>query len=109
MTSTTDEPVVVAEHVPDAEPSQGEPPKAAPAFGEWKLVGVWNGANAMGVILANTQTGASRSISPGESVLGLKLVSASGERAEFEYEGKRYELLQRQTLAERRELNQPRG
>ncbi len=101
--------VVVVEQAAETDSASGNPSAPPPAFGEWKLVGVWNGANAMGVILANTRTGSARSLSPGEGVLGVKLVFATGERAEFEYQGKRFEVLQKQTLAERRELNQPRG
>ena len=100
-----DEPVVVVQAPAQTEPEVDPPPP----YHEWRLVGVWDGANTIGVIMANTRTGRSRLLAPGDGVLGIRLVSAVGERAEFEFEGKRYELLQKQTLADRRELNQPRG
>lgn len=94
------EAVAVAPSPPET--SAGKPP---PPYHEWRLVGVWDGANTLGVILVNTRTRRSRLLAPGDRVLGAKLISAAGERAQFDVDGKRYELLQKQTLAEWREVH----
>ena len=77
----------------------------SPPYHEWRMAGVWDGANTLGVILVNTRTGRFRLLAPGDRVLGAKLISAAGERAEFDVDGTRYELLQKQTLAEWRKLH----
>ncbi|MCH7961051.1 MAG: hypothetical protein IIC49_01820 [Planctomycetes bacterium] len=94
------EAVVVAPPTPETPVGKPSPP-----YHEWRMVGVWDGANTLGVILVNTRTKLSRLLVPGDRVLGAKLISAAGERAQFEVEGTRYELLQKQTLAEWRELH----
>ena len=92
----------VAVAPPPPETPAGKP---LPPYHEWRLVGVWDGANTLGVILVNTRTRRSRLLAPGDRVLGARLISAAGERAQFDVDGKRYELLQKQTLAEWREVH----
>jgi hypothetical protein len=55
--------------------------------------------------MTNVKTGQSKTLYPGESILDARFIEGSGERAVFELGGKRFELFNGRTLAERKEID----
>lgn len=97
---------IVAKNVFRPPPADQAPPRAAPPPGspymDWKLTGIVDARSGAEAWLHNTRSNERVTLSPGGSVLDLRLVAASGERAVFEAGGKRFEVLNGQTLAQRR-------
>jgi len=80
-----------------------EPP--APSYGDWRQVGVWEGASGVWVVMSNLKTGENKVLYPGESILDVKFLDGDGERAVFELEGRRFELSNGSTLAQRKAID----
>lgn len=87
---------------PRERPAAAPPP---PPFEQWRLTGVWESAGGVRVIVTNTSSGESETLVAGDGVLGASLVEATQKRAVFELDGKRYEVLNGETLAQRRALD----
>lgn|GEM_PF-1101440 len=98
-----------------AEPPPAPPPPAPPPYDRWRVVGIVETGSLAGdatgngggkaraeVWMEHTGTGRTRVLGAGDEVLGLRLVSASGEVAVFESGGAMVEVRAGQTLAERR-------
>jgi hypothetical protein len=102
-------PAVVPDRVPDPVPVvvQQDPPKPpAPAYHEWRVTGIAvtgsNEAVRVEVTVYNAASGTAMVLQPGGTVLGARLVEASGERAVFEVEGTPCEVRLGENLAQRR-------
>lgn len=90
---------------PDAPPPVAPPPGVIfPPYEDWALTGILAGRNGLTVIVVNVKSGESRTLTPGETVLDAKLIEGEGERAVFDFGGKRFEVLNGGTLASRRPL-----
>jgi hypothetical protein len=102
------------ESTPEPEPVAVEPepvtpappPPPPPPYHEWWVTAVTHHPNlGVEVWLINRANGGRVILRPGEAILGATLVEASGERAVFEIEGKRYEVSNGQSLDRWRALN----
>lgn len=96
---------VVAKPPPQDPPKPTPPPP--PPFHEWRLTGVVR-SDRLGLIamVVNVRTNELLQLQPGQEVLGAVLLEGSGERALFKVEDRTCEVLNGQTLAERRVLDQ---
>ncbi|MCC6285343.1 MAG: hypothetical protein IT439_08590 [Phycisphaerales bacterium] len=85
---------------------QDPPPPPAPAYHDWRITGIavtGTGAEArVEVTLYNASSHTAMVLQPGGTVLGARLVEASGERAVFEVEGASCEVRLGENLAQRR-------
>jgi Tfp pilus assembly PilM family ATPase len=97
------EPAVAAAPAPPRPPSV-EKPEPAPPYDKWRVVGVLivgaRGDPQAGieVMLARTDTPETRTLKPGDPILGARLESASGETAVFVLDGTRVAVRTGQTL-----------
>ena len=100
------EPAPEAPPVKPAEPVH-EAPKdpPPPPYRDWRQVGVWDGASGVWVVMTNLKTGENKVLYPGESILDVKFLEGGGERAVFELNGRRFELFNGSTLAQRRAID----
>ena len=90
-------PVVVQASAPAAPPPS--------PYAEWRLTGVVESRLGIEAWLRNSRSGQTVALPVGGEVASAKLVSAGGERAVFEIDGKRFEVTNGQALSERRPLN----
>lgn len=82
------------------------PPPRAP-YEEYRLTGVVKSSQGVVAFLLNTRSGERITLLPGGRVLDAVLVDGSGERAVFEITGQRYEILNGNSLAARRQIAIP--
>ncbi|MFG0285626.1 MAG: hypothetical protein ACF8R7_14505 [Phycisphaerales bacterium JB039] len=99
-------PPVIVQKTPEPEPAPPAPPPAppAPGYGDWRLAGVMRGLSGVSAIMVNSKTRETRTLAPGEDVLGFIFVSGEGEQAEFSRDGQTFVIRNGETLAQRREL-----
>ncbi|MDX9912392.1 MAG: hypothetical protein RBS39_11230 [Phycisphaerales bacterium] len=83
-------------------PKPRDPP--APPYAEWRLTGITESSRGVEAMFWNGRENRGAVLKPGDNLLGLVLIEASGERAVLEEEGGRSELSSGQTLAERRRM-----
>lgn len=104
------DPVVAAAPPPPPAPTPKPDPKPEPGppYDKWRVVGVLQiaggpgAADAVEVMLARIDTAESRTLKPGDAVLGATLESASGETAVFLLDGERVAVRTGETLAQAR-------
>ena len=95
-------PPVVAQAAPAAAP-QAAPPAPPPIpYGDWKLTGVVESRLGVEAFMVNTKSGQRLALPPGSVVADARFVSGKGEAAVFEIAGQQYEVLNGQTLEQRR-------
>lgn len=101
------EPAPETPEQPPTKPEVKEPPPEPPPppYGDWRQVGVWESSSGVWLVMTNSKTGQSKTLYPGESILDARFVEGAGERAVFELGGKRFELFNGRTLAERKEID----
>jgi hypothetical protein len=63
------------------------------------------GASGISAIMVNGRTRETRTLAPGEDVLGFVFEGGEGERARFSREGQEFVIANGETLAQRRELD----
>lgn len=99
---------VVPQAPPPPAPTPKPAPEPAPPYDKWRVVGVLQIAGGPGagdsveVMLARTDTAESRTLKPGDAVLGARLESAAGETAVFLLDGQRVAVRTGETLAQAR-------
>jgi hypothetical protein len=94
-------PVEVA-HAPAGDaPAPAQPQVFAP-YEDWKLTGIMSGGRGTEAFFTNVKTGAKVTVERGGQVLDAVLIDGSGEQVVVEIGGKRFVLLNGQTLAARR-------
>lgn len=98
------DPVVEAPPPPPPSPALARP-DPPPPYDRWRVTGVLetieaSGATAVQVLLARTDTGELRTMREGDSLLGARLESASGESAWFALDGRTFVVRTGQTLAQ---------
>lgn len=98
-------PVIAQKEPPPAPPPAPAPAPALPPYGDWRLAGVMRGASGPAAILVNSRTRETRTLAPGEDVLGFVFIAGSGEEAEFDREGEKFVLRNGQTLAQRDQVD----
>jgi hypothetical protein len=76
-------------------------PPPPPAWGEWKLPGVFAGRRGLEALLVNTRSNERLVLVPGGAVLGATLIGGEGEQAVFELEGALWTVRAGTTLADR--------
>ena len=98
-------PPVIVQKTPEPEPvAPPPPPPPSPGYGDWRLAGVMRGLSGVSAIMVNSKTRETRTLAPGEDVLGFVFVAGEGERAEFSRDGQTFVIRNGETLAQRREL-----
>lgn len=77
----------------------------APPYGEWKMTGLIE-ASRSGVlaIMVNIRDGQELLLSPGGVIVNAKFIEGAGERAVFEIDGKKFEVFNGTTLAQRQPI-----
>lgn len=88
-----------------APPTPEPTPVAASPYSEWRLTGVVQSRLGIEAWLRNTRTSQTLALAVGGVVADARLVAAVGERAVFEIDGRKFEVVNGQTLEERRPLN----
>ena len=85
-------------------PVQGPgPASSAPLpYGDWRLAGVIESRLGVEAFMVNVKSGQKLSLPPGAVVADARFVSGRGEAAVFEIGGQQYEVLNGQTLEQRR-------
>lgn len=103
------EPVVAVTPPPPPPVASPEPaPEPAPPYDKWRVVGVLqiaggpDGGDAVEVMLTRTDSAETRTLKPGDAVLGATLESASGETAVFTLNGERLAVQTGETLDQAR-------
>lgn len=96
--------IVQKEPAPPAPEVAPAPKPEAPPYGEWRLAGVMRGSRGPAAILVNSRTRETRTLAPGEDVLGFVFVEGEGEQAEFARGGETVVIRNGQTLEQRNEL-----
>ncbi|HED52628.1 MAG TPA: hypothetical protein ENJ00_00295 [Phycisphaerales bacterium] len=96
--------VVVREPTPEVKPQVAslppEPP--SPPYGDWHISGVMHSSQGdVEVIVNNTRTGQSRTLSRGATLLGLTLTGVKGDRVSFTEGESGYEVALGESLADR--------
>lgn len=96
------DPIVEAPPPPPSLPTMARP-DPPPPYDRWRVTGVLetieaSGATAVQVLLARTDTGELRTMHEGDTLLGARLESASGESAWFEMDGRTVVVRTGQTL-----------
>lgn len=91
---------VIVQKAPDPPAPAPPPAPAKPALEDWRLAGVMRGTSGASAILVNSRTRETRTLAPGEEVLGFVFVAGAGERAEFVRGEERVVLSNGQTLAQ---------
>lgn len=99
------EPVIVQKQEPPAPPPPPVAAPEAPPYGDWRLTGVMRGTSGTSAILVNSRTRETRTLAPGEAVLGFVFVAGEGEKAQFERAGEKVVLRNGQTLEERDQVD----
>jgi hypothetical protein len=94
-------PAVAAQ--PPAEPPP-VPSISRPAYDDWKLTGVVQSRLGIEAFLVNTKSGQRMTLPTGSAVADARFVEGSGERAVFEIDGQQFEIINGQTLEQRRPL-----
>jgi hypothetical protein len=94
-------PVIAQKEDPPPAPPAPAPKEVAPPYGDWRLAGVMRGSHGPAAILVNSRTRETRTLAPGEDVLGFVFVEGEGEQAEFNREGERFVIRNGQTLEQR--------
>jgi hypothetical protein len=96
-------------HEPAPEAIAAAPPAPAapaapapPPYNDWKLTGVVESRLGIEAWLVNTRSGERRTLAAGAMLADAKFLSGAGERAVFEIGGQQYEVLNGQTLEQRR-------
>ena len=92
-------PVVVRADLP-SEAANGVPPP--PPYADWKLTGVIESRLGVEAFMLNVRSGERVTLPTGAVVADARFVSGKGETAVFEIGGQQYEVLNGQTLQQRR-------
>ncbi len=90
---------VVAQAAPTVQTPSGPPPVP---YAEWKLTGVIESRLGIEAFMVNTKSGQHVTLPTGAVVADARFVSGKGETAVFEIGGEQYEVLNGQTLEQRR-------
>src|SRR5690606_2939705 len=83
-------PVIAQKEPPPPAPPPPAPGPALPPYDDWRLAGVMRGVSGPAAILVNNRTQETRTLAPGEEVLGFVFVQGLGEEAEFDREGEKF-------------------
>lgn len=93
---------------PPADRSRPAAPPAPPTppYAEWKLTGLVESRLGLEAFMVNVKNGQRLTLPVGAAVADARFVSGTGERAIFEIDGTRYEVVNGQTLEQRRPAEQ---
>jgi len=95
--------VAAAEPPPLLQPvARGPAPPPPPPYDEWKLTGVIESRLGTEAFMVNIKSGERMTLPAGATVAQAKFLSGEGERAVFEIGGEQFEVLNGQTLEQRR-------
>jgi hypothetical protein len=92
--------VTVAAATPEQPPAP--PPVVAPPYDEWRLTGIVKSSRGVEAMLVNSRSNERLTVLSGGAVLNAKLLEAGGERALFEIDGQKFEVMVGQTLGMRK-------
>lgn len=94
--------IAAAPEPPRPAPAPGPKPPPPPEYNDWRLTGVIESRLGTEAFLVNIKSGERMTLPAGAAVAQAKFVSGEGEKAVFEIGGEQYEVLNGQTLEQRR-------